>query len=112
MDKADVVRELQVLPELLKRAEMNYSNALNTKSEIKLSLAEKESDLIRAGKINMKNEQTRQADLFPHLEALQKMMLRVDSDADRLKVEYHYLKNKLESIQLIAKLYLDTSRRI
>jgi hypothetical protein len=104
MNRADVIRELQMLPELVKRAELNYLNSLNTVNELKKILLEKESELINSGKINMKNEQTREAGLWPHTKELHQKLLRADLEKDKLKVEYYYQKHRLESMQLIAQM--------
>lgn len=107
MNRTDVIRELQLLPELIKRAEMNYLNALNTIAELRHYLTDTETNLIKSGKVNMKNADTRQADIWSVTKELQQKILKADSDADRLKVEFYYLKHKLENMQLIAKMLLN-----
>lgn len=104
MNRSDVILELQLVPELLKQAEAIYTDAVTELAWAKHRLLAKECEVIGEGLVNGKNEQQRQAEMWPHTKDLQEQVLRVEAAVEHAKVEFHFYKRKLENLQTIAKL--------
>ncbi|MCR8632686.1 MULTISPECIES: hypothetical protein [Paenibacillus] len=106
MNKTEVSELLQALPEQLKEVEYDYYGALSRLEDTKLALHAKECELFSQGLITGKNEQMRDAEIWQHSHELRRALLKAKMAVDQTKVEYDYMKNKLENTQLIARLLL------
>lgn len=104
MNRSDVILELQLLPELLKQAEAIYGDAVSELSWAKHELLSKECDVINEGLVIGKNDQLRQAEVWPYTKELQQQVLRAEALVDSTRIEFHFYKRKLENLQTIAKL--------
>jgi|GEM_PF-3168504 len=104
MNRSDVILELQLMPELLKQAEIGYTDAVADLAWAKHRLLGKECEAMNEGRVNGKNEQLRQAELWPHTGELQQEVLRLEAALDQAKVEFHFYKRKLDNLQIIARL--------
>ncbi|MCD1257993.1 hypothetical protein B5M42_003940 [Paenibacillus athensensis] len=104
MNRSEVILELQLLPELVKQAESAYSDAVADLAWAKHRLAGRECEIMNEGRITGKNEQQRQAELWPHTEELQQEVLKLETALDKAKVEFHFYKRKLDNCQIIARL--------
>lgn len=106
MTKTEVLEQLRILPELLKDAEQDYYAALGRLEDTKLALHAKECELFSLGLITGKNEQMRDAEIWQHSHELRRALLKAKMAVDQTKVEYNYMKNKLDNAQLVARLLL------
>ncbi|UJF35202.1 hypothetical protein [Paenibacillus hexagrammi] len=104
MNRSEVILELQLVPELLKQAEAIYADAVTELAWAKHELLSKECEVIGEGLVSGKNEQQRQAEMWPYTKELQKKVLQVEAALEQTKVEYHFYKRKLENLQTIARL--------
>lgn len=104
MNRSDVILELQLVPELLKQAETIYVDAVTELSWAKHQLLAKECEIMNEGLVNGRNEQQRQAELWPYTKQLQEKVLRMEASVDHARVEFHFYKRKLENLQTVAKL--------
>jgi hypothetical protein len=104
MNRSDVILELQLLPELLKQAEAIHVDAVTELSWAKHELLSKECDVINEGVVTGRNNQLRQAEMWPHTRDLQQQVLRAEALVDKTRIEFHFYKRKLENLQTIAKL--------
>ncbi|TDF94038.1 hypothetical protein [Paenibacillus piri] len=109
MTKTEVLELLQSLPEQLKEAESGYYAAVSRLEDAKLALHAKECELFSLGRITGKNEQMRDAELWQHSHELRRALIKAKMAVDQTKVDYDYLKNKLDNTQLIARLLLNIS---
>ncbi|MDF2958408.1 MAG: hypothetical protein K0S39_143 [Paenibacillus sp.] len=106
MNRTEVLELLQVLPEQLKEAEADYYAALSRLEDTKLALHAKECELFSLGLITGKNEQMRDAEIWQHSHELRRALLKAKMAVDQTKVEFDYMKNKMDNTQLIARLLL------
>ncbi|MCS7464168.1 hypothetical protein N0M98_29120 [Paenibacillus doosanensis] len=106
MTKEEVLQQLQQLPEQLKEAEADYYAALSRLEDAKLALRAKECELFSQGLISGRNEQARDAEIWQHTHELQRTLTRAKVAVDQYRVDYDYLKNKLDNAQLMAQLLL------
>lgn len=109
MDAQSLIQEIRMLTNMLKTAEERYYNAIRKLKETNQNLLDKECDLFNSGKVKGRNEQTRNAELWPHTKDLQKSVLKEEAEVDEAKVEYHYVKRKLENTQLVLQLLVKTT---
>ncbi|OXM83727.1 hypothetical protein [Paenibacillus rigui] len=106
MNRTEVLQQLEQLPVQLREAGSSYYSALGRLEDAKMALRGKECELFSQGLITGKNEQAREAEVWQHTHELQRTVLRARMAADQSKVEYDYLHNRLDTIQLIAQLLL------
>ncbi|WP_248924712.1 hypothetical protein [Paenibacillus hamazuiensis] len=112
MDKNELLRELQLLPERLRQAEETYYKAVADLENAKFSLQVKKSQLFHSGMIGGKNEQQRDAEVWQHTHELQHLVLKYKLDVDRHKVECDYWSNKLQNVRLVVELILQRTAGI
>lgn len=99
-----LLEELQVVPELLRKAERQYYDALSHVAELKEKLTSTECELYASGTITGKNEAARLAEMWPQTGAFHTEIRQAENAADRLKSEVYFLRRKLDNAQLMAKL--------
>ncbi|WP_199614873.1 hypothetical protein [Paenibacillus alkalitolerans] len=102
-----LLEELQVTPELLRKAERRYYEALARIAELKERLTALECELYSSGTVSGKNEAVRLAELWPHTGPLHSAVREAESESDRLKSEVFYLRRKLDNLQLMTKLLVE-----
>lgn len=102
-----LLEELQVTPVLLHKAERLYYESLSHVAELKEKLTALECELYAAGTVTGKNEAARLAELWPHTGSLHAEIRQAENASDRLKSEVYFLRRRLDSIQLMAKLLTD-----
>jgi len=88
----------------LHQVEDAYYKSIVTLYEERHICHEREGDLIAANKVNMKNEMSRQADLWKLAKDERRAVLRAEVKVDELKAELHYRQNLFEAICIAAKL--------
>ncbi|UUZ80603.1 hypothetical protein LJK88_38045 [Paenibacillus sp. P26] len=103
MRKEELVKELKTLPDRIQQAERDYLQAAARLEEAKMALYGKQCELVGRGLIQGKNEQIREAELWPHTYELRRLVLKAKTAADECKSEFHYLRNQWESTRLIAQ---------
>ena len=106
MTKEEVLLLLQQLPEQLRDAEADYYDSLSRLEDAKLALHAKECELFSLGLVTGRNEQARDAEIWQHTHELRRVLTKAKVAVDQSRVDYDYLKNKLENTQLIAQLLL------
>jgi hypothetical protein len=106
VQKEDILLELQSLPERVLRAEQDYLKALSYLEESRLALTAKTNELFYQGTIQGKNEQAREAELWPHTHELRRLVLKAKLAAEQAKSELTYVRNKLDNTRLIAQMVL------
>jgi hypothetical protein len=102
-----LIQQLEELPGLVQRAELEYYDYQKKFWEIKQQIVEIEVKLFNEGKVNLKNELTRTASIFPHTENLQKERISIEYEMEKKKSEYYRLKHQMENARIIAKLITD-----
>ncbi|TXK85805.1 hypothetical protein [Paenibacillus sp. N3.4] len=104
MNRSDVILELQLVPELVKQAEVIFVDAVSELAWAKHRLLSKECEVISEGLVTGKNDLHRQAEMWPYTRELQQQVLLMEDAVEHAKVEFHFYKRKLENLQTIAKL--------
>ncbi|MCI3920350.1 hypothetical protein MO973_08895 [Paenibacillus sp. TRM 82003] len=101
-----IIDELQVLPELLRKAEKTYYRAMNELAEKRERLADAEGELAASGAIPLHAEAARITALRPYTGPLHSEIREAEAEADRRKAEVDYLLRKLENYRVMAKLII------
>lgn len=88
----------------VRQVESAYYLAITEWEEAKMNCAIREAELIESGKINMKNPDTRNADLWKYAKEERKMVRIKEAKVDSLKSELHYRQSVLNIMLVSAKL--------
>lgn len=99
-------RRLIEAADRLRQVEVAYQQAVTALREAKQNCAIKESELISANKVNMKNEDTRNADFWKHAKEERKAVIAKEAKLDSLKGELHYRQHLFDAVCLCAKFEL------
>lgn len=97
------------VPNTIHEIELAYYAKLDEISRLKMKITATEYHLINENLLEGKNEQSRKASAWPYVKEFHEQLLDTEQEADRLKSQLYYQRNRLESIQLLAKCYLKTS---
>jgi hypothetical protein len=106
VEREELLLELQALPEKVLQAEQAYVKALSYLEDTRLALNAKTNELLLDGTIQGRNEQTREAELWPHTYELRRLTLKAKLAVEQTRSELSYVKNQLETMKLIAQLLL------
>lgn len=106
-DHQALIHRLNELPSRVYEAELEYLDWQNKFQEVKQEIIETEVKLINGGKVEMKNEMTRNASILPHTEALHRKRIISEYEMQKAKSAFYALKHELESKQIIANLLLN-----
>jgi hypothetical protein len=99
-----IIDELQVLPELLRKAEKQYYKAQNTITEKRDKLADLESELVQTPVVGIHSEAARLAAARPFTGPLLTEIREAQVEADLQKAEVDFLLRRLANYHLMAKL--------
>ncbi|EPZ52630.1 hypothetical protein [Alicyclobacillus acidoterrestris] len=100
----DWIKRMMVAADKLKQVEKSYFEAVTGLNEAKYACHLKECELMASGKVNMKNEDTRRADLWKYVKDERKNVLLAEARVDALKAELHYQQNVFDATLVAAKL--------
>lgn len=103
-----IIDELQVLPELLRKAEKHYYRAMSELAEKREKLANAESELLASGAMAAHAEAARLTALRPYTGPLHSQIREAEAEADLRKAEVDYLLRKLDNYQVMAKLLMSS----
>jgi hypothetical protein len=104
MNIEGIIKDLELYTEELRKAEEKYYDAIYNLSKLKLKLLETECNLINNGKVKGKNEQMRNAELWEATKETRERIVEAEREVDQEKTNVHYLKTKIENMQLVLKL--------
>jgi hypothetical protein len=99
-----LIQQLEELPDIVQKAELEYYDYQKKFQEIKHEIAEIEVRLYNEGKVDSKNELTRTASFLPHTEKQHKERINAEYEMNRSKSEYYKLKHQMENTQIILRL--------
>ncbi|MFX4302945.1 hypothetical protein ACOJUR_11935 [Alicyclobacillus tolerans] len=102
---SDFEHRLMEAADRVKQVETAYYRAVTEWEEAKMNCAIREAELIECGKINMKNPDTRNADLWKYAKEERKMVRIKETKVDSLKSELHYRQSVLNILLVSAKLH-------
>jgi hypothetical protein len=99
-----LIKQLEELPELVQKAELEYYDYQKKFWDIKQQIIEIEAELFNKGKVDNKNELTRNASFLSHTQQLHKERIVTEYEMEKKKSEYYRLKHQMENARIIAKL--------
>jgi len=103
-----IIDELQVLPELLRKAESRYYEAHHRALDKRERLTEAENDWLRNGTLSVHDETARRATLRTFTEPFHAELRSAETEAARWKAEVDYLLRKMENYRVMAKLLAES----
>jgi hypothetical protein len=104
-----IIDELQVLPELLWKAEKQYAAAQSRIADKFDRLSSTEAEVMGNGTVSVTDEAVRRTALWPYTGPLHADLRLAEAEADRLKVEVNYLRRKLDNYHVMAKLLMENA---
>jgi hypothetical protein len=106
-DQQGLIQRLAELPIIVYEAELEYLDWQNKFQEVKQEILELEVKLINEGKVEMKNEMTRNASILPHTEPLHKKRIISEYEMQKAKALFYSLKHEMENLRVIGNLLLN-----
>lgn len=102
--KEYLIERLKNSPSELEKAEKNYLDSLMDLRRANFNLIEKESELIRSGKIDGKAEKIRNAQMLQYTKDLEEKIINCEKLVNEKKVIFHRIKRECDHLQYISRL--------
>jgi hypothetical protein len=102
-----IIDELQVLPELLRKAEKQYYRSQSLLTEMRDLLANPEGEFMNRGAVTAPQEAVRQPAQRPFTGPLLAEIRQAEAEAYRQKTEVDFLLRRQENYHIMAKLLMN-----